>query len=88
MDLVDLKEAGDLDPPIGATVEGYAGLVSAFGDQKCLPTGTCLESGKELEPSTRMTINDHILKEHPQWSDPQQAVIVERAIDHIFLFRF
>ena len=47
-----------------------------------------LESRKELEPRTRVTSNDHSLQEHRRWSDPQPAVAVARAIDHILFFRF
>jgi hypothetical protein len=49
---------------------------------------TTLVGENELEPWTRVTINDHSLQEHRHWSDPQPAVSVERAINHIFLFRF
>ncbi len=42
-----------------------------------------LEGCKELKPRTRATINDHSLQEHHRWSDPQPAVAVARAVDHI-----
>ena len=42
-----------------------------------------LEGCKELKPWTRATINDHSLQEHHRWSDPQPAVAIARAVDHI-----
>src|SRR5467141_2967126 len=42
-----------------------------------------LEGCKELKPRTRATINDHSLQEHHRWSDPQPAVAIARAVDHI-----
>ena len=42
-----------------------------------------LEGCKELKPGTRATINDHSLQEHHRWSDPQPAVAIARAVDHI-----